>query len=134
MSGLRRVRPETSQRVLERLTVESRAVLRVRAFALRDEISSLLERNSVGRGQLYPRARNPSSAPGDPPARQSGRLINSVQARQRSPDVFEVGPARESFTRLPAYPVALEFGSRSIAPRPFMRPSVLAFREKVRSS
>lgn len=132
MSGLRRVPRETSQRALARLTVESEKVLRVRAFALRDEISSTLERAAVGRGVFYKGNRNPSSAPGDPPARQSGTLVNSIDAARVTPTLYEVGPRSAAFTNRSAYPVTLEFGGRNIAPRPFMRPSIASFKQKLR--
>jgi hypothetical protein len=117
---------------LERLQVASRSVLQIRAVALRDTISSLLERHQVGRGEHYPGNRNPSSLPGDPPARQSGRLINSIQWNRVTDDVIEVGPNARAFTATGAYPVDLEYGNRRVAARPFMRPGVAEFKAKLR--
>ncbi len=125
---------DTTQRdrVLERVLFQSRDALRAHAFALRDEITSTLERHRVGTGTHYSGNPNPSSSPGDPPARQTGRLLNSIQARERTPELFEVGPAHESFVGRAEYPVFLEFGTVHMEPRPFMRPSVAGFRAELR--
>jgi HK97 gp10 family phage protein len=130
--GVRRV---PNPAVLERLTSRSREVLQVRAFALRDTINSVLERSKVGRGVRYVRSDgrvHPASAPGDPPARETGRLINSIQSNRVNGELWEVGPAAASFTGRPEYPVFLEFGTRRMQPRPFMRPGVAEFKTRVR--
>lgn len=118
----------------------SRAV-NARAEALRAEIYGLLERNRVGRGVQYPGNPNPSSLPGDPPARQSGRLMESIAVVTRATPaepVALVGPRPQAFTGPlddPDYPVVLEFGGgiNDIEPRPYMRPAVDALRAKARS-
>jgi len=118
--------------VLERITAKSREVLQVRAFALRDTINSVLERSKVGRSGLPPGPVNPPSAVGDPPARQSGKLINSIQAFRVNDELYEVGPSINSFQDTYEYPVILEFGyGRLRGPRPFMRPGVTEFKAKV---
>lgn len=131
------VRRTRDERVLERLTVKSQEVLRVRAFGLRDEISSTLERAAVGKGLVYDRASGNgeyrASAPGDPPARDTGRLINSIQANRQTDDLYEIGPAEASYRGdTPEYPVYLEFGTARMAPRPFMRPSIASFKQGIR--
>lgn len=138
MSEIRRVPRETSARALARLTVESEKVLRVRAFALRDEISSTLERAAVGRGVFYKGNRNPSAQSPDPPARQTGRLLNSIDAARVTPTLYEVGPRSAAFANVKPdsqgrlYPEILEFGTRSRSPFPYIRPSVASFKAKLR--
>jgi hypothetical protein len=129
MSGVRIANKDT--RVLERLTFESEKVLKVRAFALRDTISSVLERSKVGRSTVLG-PKNPRSLPGDPPARQAGTLVNSISATKVTPTLYEVGPAAQPFVSRGDYPVFLEFGTRNMAPRPFVRPGILEFKRKLR--
>lgn len=110
--------------------------LNVRAEGLRSEIYSALEQSQHGRGRHYPGNPRRSSAPGDPPARQTGRLQESIAVLQRAtPQLLEaaVGPRPQAFTRTAPYPVFLEFGTRRMAPRPFVRRGLTAFRAKVRN-
>lgn len=109
--------------------------LNIRAEGLRAEIYNVLEQSQHGRGVHYSSNPRRSSAPGDPPARQTGRLQESIAILQRAtPQTLEaaVGPRPQSFTRTAPYPVFLEFGTRRMAPRPFVRRGLTAFRSKVR--
>lgn len=108
-------------------------VLNIRAEGLRQETYATLERNQVGSGVWY--AGNPrrSSAPGEPPARQTGRLQESIAVTKRASPfdlASEMGPRDQAFRRA-FYPAFLEFGTRNMAPRPFMRPSLATFKRKV---
>jgi hypothetical protein len=134
VSGVRRVR---NPAVLDAVTVRSRQLLERYVTELTTEIMGVLEegaRNASGR--IYRRASGngtyQASADNQPPATDTGRLKNSIQARKRNEDVWEVGPARESFEGRFPYPVTLEFGEgRLKAPRPFMRPGVARFKAKL---
>ena len=124
-----------NQAVSEIQRKSSRA-LNVYAESLRAEIYGTLERNKEGRGIRWPGNKRTSSAPGDPPARQSGTLMESIAVTKRATPqelTSEVGPRPQSFTNEPPYPVFLEFGTRFIEPRPFMRPSISALLKKVRN-
>lgn len=59
-----------------------------------------------------------ASAPGEPPARDTGRLMNSIGFRMASPYVAYVGSFGVN------YASALEFGSRrrKLSARPYVRP------------
>lgn len=106
-----------------------------RAEMLRAEEYDTLERNRVGRGIHYAGNRNPSSAPGDPPARQTGRLQESIAITRRATanDPYAlVGPRPPAFQGFDPYPVFLEYGTRRMAPRPFVRPSVATLKRKLR--
>jgi hypothetical protein len=110
------------------------SLLNVHAEALRSEIYGTLERSRVGQGVKYRRLPNTSSAPGDSPARQSGRLMESVKVLSRaSPDrlVARIGPDPAAFKGAP-YPFFLEYGTRKMAPRPYMRPALESFRAAIR--
>lgn len=59
-----------------------------------------------------------ASAPGDPPAPDTGNLRNSIDYELTSETTSHVGTDVE-------YAEPLEFGTTRIAPRPFMRPSLV---------
>jgi HK97 gp10 family phage protein len=127
----------------------------------RAEMYGLLERNKVGRGRVYiargarkgekadffalgPYGLFPAkmrtkphyaSAPGDPPARDTGKLMESIAILKRAkPDDLstEVGPRTESFRGIEYYAKYLEYGTRGMAPRPFVKPTADAVRKLLR--
>jgi hypothetical protein len=123
--------------------------LNVNAETARAEMYGLLERNRVGRGRVYthylrtnprtgvvyPVAERPTphraSAPGDAPARDTGRLMESVAVTKRataSDLVAEIGPRQQAFAEA-FYPGFLEYGTRKIAPRPFIAPTASRVKE-----
>ncbi len=114
--------------------------VRVASESLRSTIYDTLERYRVGSGIQYPGNRNPSSSPGDPPARQTGDLMESVRyiydvANLRSVvGPFVKGATIDNPTAIP-YASPLEYGApiRKLAPRPFMRRSLAEFKVKWRS-
>lgn len=63
-----------------------------------------------------------ASAPGEPPAVDTGNLINSGYAMQKRLGLWEVGFTAE-------YAAPLEYGTARIAPRPFLRPALEAYRQ-----
>ena len=80
------------------------------------------------------RSRTPvPSSPGDPPARRTGRLMESLSVVTRASTrnlTATVGFPEAQFTGTGPYPVFLEFGTRKMAARPFVRPSVDRFRKR----
>lgn len=93
-------------------------------LTLEGVIKTLL--SQPGTGRVYRRGGrvHQASAPGNPPAVDTGELRNSVGTEQQPDGSVEVG------TRL-AKAVPLEFGApeRGLLPRPFMRPAVLQARQ-----
>lgn len=71
-----------------------------------------------GRGRLYKRGNitHRASAPGQGPAVDTGRLRQSIA-------VVKVGDQHYRIGTNVRYAPLLEFGTRHIAPRPFMRPA-----------
>lgn len=64
-----------------------------------------------------------ASAPGEAPATDSGRLVNSIYAGAKGTEGYvEVRSV---------YATMLEYGTRKIAPRPFMTPAIEANRQRV---
>jgi HK97 gp10 family phage protein len=76
-------------------------------------------------GRKYPGLPNRSSAPGESPARQSGRLIAGIDIRP------EPAALRAVVNASTAYAAALEFGTQKMAPRPFMRPALAAKKAEI---
>lgn len=76
-------------------------------------------------GRIYqkynPRRTHQASAPGQSPATDTGRLVGSIQADKQTRFRWTVG------TIVP-YGRYLEFGTRRIAERPWLRPSVQEFK------
>lgn len=78
-----------------------------------------LQLSHPGTGRIYKRRSisHQASAPGEPPAPDTGSLRNSI-GHEAVGDVLRVGSA------MAVVPEALEFGTQRIAPRPFMRPAL----------
>lgn len=93
------------------------------ALKLQGEIKQVLREANPGRGRQYGGHR--ASAPGDPPATDTGRLINSIAWERESALVRRVGTNVE-------YAPGLEYGNRRVAPRPFMRVAVDRYRKAYR--
>lgn len=93
-----------------------------KAQELRTEM--VLAASQPGKGREYRRGAKThhASAPGDGPAVDRGDLVKSIQARQLKPGHWRVA-VREP------YALFLEFGTRKMAPRPFVRVAV----EKVKN-
>jgi hypothetical protein len=64
-----------------------------------------------------------ASAPGEAPATDTGRLVNSIDFKME-------GPLTATVSSFLAYAAYLEFGTQNIAPRPAWVPSVEAARPK----
>jgi HK97 gp10 family phage protein len=76
-------------------------------------------------GRHYSGNPNRSSAPGESPARQTGRLISMIETRYEVPRLAAIVNAGAS------YAPGLEFGTEKMAPRPFMRPSLIKMRQQI---
>jgi len=90
-------------------------------------------------GHLFPTRKRDkphfASAPGDPPARDTGRLMESVKVVSLDEQNLTalVGPDPAAFQDRDYYPLRLEFGTRAMAPRPFMRPALERFKQAIHS-
>lgn len=84
-------------------------------------------KKSIARGQktgvVY--GNHQASAPGEAPAQDTGELARGIQVQKRGDHVLIVSTA--------PYSAALEFGTETIAPRPFMQPAVEENREPIKA-
>lgn len=83
----------------------------------RNALLDTLDSGSPGRGRVYKRGRrrtHQASAPGDPPATDTGRLKTSINIQLMTPLKVRVGTNVR-------YALSLEYGNRVIAARPWVR-------------
>jgi phage gpG-like protein len=86
------------------------------ALDIEGDIKNEMRQAKSGRSYLRGGRRHVASAPGEAPAVDYGRLINSVQTTQ-------VGSLTSEINTNVEYAASLEFGTRKIAPRPAWRPA-----------
>ena len=96
----------------------------------------------AGKGRLYRRGniKHRASKPGDPPARDTGILANSVSHKVSIKRLFvrgQVGSdidsirSRTDKTTDPEYGLFLELGTSRIAPRPWLRPALIKAKPRI---
>jgi hypothetical protein len=102
--------------------------------AYRDQINARAEQLHLEIRTTLEGSRTPvPSSPGNPPARRTGRLMESLQVLERATTrslTATVGHAEAPFASEGPYPAFLEFGTRHVAPRPYVRPSVDRFKKR----
>lgn len=97
------------------INADVRSILAGTAMTIESK-AKLLIQNSPRGGRQY--GSHKASAPGEPPAIDTGFLINSIQT-SNLPHGSKVFVGAE-------YGEGLEYGTRKIMPRPFFEPSVKA--------
>lgn len=100
-------------KIARRLPEATDAVIRKTAFDIAAYAKDLM--SGPRHGRIY--GTHQASAPGEPPAVDTGNLKNSI-------GVELVAKAKAIVFAAAEYASSLEFGTRRIAPRPFMRPAV----------
>ena len=107
--------------------VRKAAAKEVKAAAIRLRKNVVRALSKPGGGDIYqkynPRRMHRASAPGKPPATDTGRLRNSIEW-----DVL--GPLTATVGSNVVYSVHLEYGTRRMAARPFFRPAVERMRKE----
>ena len=76
-------------------------------------------------GRTY--GKHTASAPGQPPATDTGKLVGSISMRIEDSDGEVLGIVSASAKYAPF----LEFGTTNMAPRPFMQPGLESQRRKI---
>ena len=93
-----------------------RRMLRAGIRVIERETKALLEGSRTGHTYTYKSRTHVASAPGEAPAVDTGNLKNSLR-------VLEVTDERASFGTSADYAAYLEFGTRHMAARPYLRPA-----------
>jgi HK97 gp10 family phage protein len=89
-----------------------------------EETAKISIQQGTKTGRIYPRGDNihQASAPGEAPATDTGRLVNSAYTEQKKAGKV----VRIAFGRgVVKYALALEKGTRKMAARPFLRPALM---------
>lgn len=83
--------------------------------------------NSPATGRVYIRrgVAHQASAPGEPPASDTGTLARSIDVDLDPKKLRGIIKAQTNYAK------ALEFGTQTIAPRPFMRPALQKEKKKL---
>tara|TARA_R100000654_G_C2671999_1_gene126207 strand:+ start:520 stop:996 length:477 start_codon:yes stop_codon:yes gene_type:complete len=112
------------------------------SLSLQRRIKKKLDKPGSGRVYKYGKdnkGRHQASAPGEPPATRSGNLANSwTTARRRGPVRYNKGieialrPAKVGGAA--KYAWWLEYGTKRMKPRPYIRPSVEQMNRNKRAS
>lgn len=91
---------------------------------VRNEMISLIL-NTQKTGRVYRRrgVQHQASAPGEPPASDTGRLVNSTTTD------YDQAKLMGTVTARTAYAAALEYGTVRMAPRPYARPAAANTKE-----
>lgn len=83
-------------------------------------------------GKVYVRGKNRTirhraSAPGQAPANDTGRLVNSIATKATAADTVQVSAG----SGLVNYAASLEFGTAKMAARPFMAPALMKAKPEI---
>ena len=126
-------------RFLAEVTQENIKAMNKAAITVQATAMKLI--GGAGSGRLYKRGKKShrASAPGDPPARDTGILTNSIsfEVVQRGNEIKGfVGPdidkIRSQSPRTdPDYGWMLDQGTKNIARRPWLRPSLIKSRNQI---
>lgn len=131
-----------NRRALQQATANLSAVMRAAGLGARSSLNLIgvgivsevkQEVSKQGRGVVYGRRRHRASAPGDPPAVDTGRYRASwTYVIQGGPSGLVGGGAPSLFVGTPAkHGGFLEFGTRRMAPRPHLRPVIRRFEARI---
>lgn len=85
----------------------------------------ILRGPKTGRWYRRGKRRHRASAPGQPPASDTGRLVNAISSRANR-RAFTIAVVANT-----KYAAALEYGTRRMRPRPFLRASLKEARPEI---
>lgn len=112
------------------LDIQAATVIGLREIAqpMEDDVKRSI-RSGARTGKIvtryHPERIHQASAPGEPPANDRGMLANSIEV--------DVDPTQFNMTLSAGAPYAqeLEYGTRHMLPRPFLRPALARWRERI---
>ena len=108
--------------------------LREASIFLKGAIKETLTGNRSGRVYRVPGTKRnyTASAPGEAPASRTGTLRNAIsRAVNKAKLTAVVGPRLLGKNPDKQYPLWLEFGTKKMAPRPFMAPTIQRHKDTV---
>lgn len=96
----------------------AQAVVRGTESVRTEAVRLILDTPKTGRAYSRGEVTHIASAPGEPPASDTGRLVGSIRAE------YSDGGLSGRVVAGSAHAPYLEFGTAKMAPRPFMRPAL----------
>lgn len=105
------------QEIAAKMKIATDDIARKTAFDISASMIDSMSGSKSGRIYNVQGKRHQASAPGEPPARDTGNLARSISVTKQGNAHYIIGVGAE-------YAIPLEFGSGRIAARPFARPAV----------
>lgn len=105
-----------------------RGIVRGTEAVRADAVTSVMK--GARTGEVYTRrgVEHVASAPGEPPASDTGRLANSIRTE------YNVATLTGRVVADAAYAAYLEYGTQRMAPRPFLRPALARQRQAIQEA
>lgn len=128
MPNMDQIKQQLAERIAERQKAIDKA-LRIGATLVHGEAVQSIAKNPGG-GRVYVRGgvKHEASLPGNPPAQDTGHLMQSImapaQAGNLSHPIYEIVVVAK-------YAKALEYGTRRVEARPFMRPALAKHKPEI---
>lgn len=123
------------KQIAKRLTTEAENEIKVRLFSSANLVEAEAKQSiqrGVKSGRIYKRRSivHQASAPGEPPASDTGFLVSNITKTAVEKSGTELSISVES--KAP-YSKFLEFGTRKMSARPFLQPALEKNRNKIKS-
>jgi HK97 gp10 family phage protein len=123
------------KQIAKRLTTEAENEIKVRLFSSANLVEAEAKQSiqrGVKSGRIYKRRSivHQASAPGEPPASDTGFLVSNITktAVEKSGTALSISVESKA-----PYSKFLEFGTRKMSARPFLQPALEKNRNKIKS-
>lgn len=93
---------------------------------------SIASGNKTGRTYMKGGVSHTASAPGEPPATDTGKLVEGITSKVRSEGTKVIGEIIANSFNITPYAKDLEFGTKNMRPRPYMQPALERNRPKIK--
>lgn len=103
----------------------ARGLVRATEGVRNEAISLILDTPKTGRIYRRRSVEHQASAPGESPASDTGRLVNSIRTG------YDMNALVGTVTASTAYAAALEYGTARMAARPYLRPALARRRDAI---
>lgn len=102
-----------------------RGVVRATESVKAEAVSLILDTPKSGRTYVRRGVSHQASAPGEAPASDTGRLVNSIRTE------YDTAALTGRVVASARYAAPLEYGTQKMKPRPFLRPALAAHQGEI---